>query len=629
LEAPGSARFLLNFEPSIQGGYRRINGFNKYDDNVVPYYGDAKVQGSGQTGSTLEVANLHQEPQDGDTLTISGASYTIASGGVSYSSANRSATLTLTTSLSSSPSDQESVVFTSGSSRIEGVYYATHGKAYAVRGGTLWASAGSGWTSRNTPDYGTVLVNGASQTGTSLVVDGISSDDYVPQPGDTFTISGVEKVYTVLSEPSVSSGGGTLSIHPSLDSSPADNASVTFLNTSLTGATKCFFKEFNFDGTVKTVMVDGSNKPCVFTSNSFKTLQGSSDVVGASVVEEFVDHLFFGKDDLITFTAPFNEEDFTPANGAGNYRLDGDCTGLIVFRQQLVSFTLNTIKQLSGTSVSTFQLNSITEQIGCLSKDTVQQVGGDVLYLSSDGVRFLGATARIGDFALSLASRQIQKEFQDWVVPTGNYSAVLVRPKSQYRIFKYSGNNPEVAEGYIGTQFMDQSGSSINWSKTKGIQAYRTYSNYVNGEEFILFSNSKDYVYLMESGSTFDGEEIRSEFFTPYMAVNDPAVRKTGYALRTYLDPEGPYSGTVTLEYDFGSPGKIQPASNSLQGGGSFSLWGDFVWNQSTWGGTPETVSRNQVIGSFFNVSIKYSFEGGPPFVIDTAILEYSTEDRK
>jgi len=49
---PGSARVLRNFEPSVEGGYRRIEGYDKYDDNYIPPYGDALVQGSSQSGTT-------------------------------------------------------------------------------------------------------------------------------------------------------------------------------------------------------------------------------------------------------------------------------------------------------------------------------------------------------------------------------------------------------------------------------------------------------------------------------------------------------------------------------------------------------------------------------------------------
>ena len=39
MEMPGSARILRNFEPSIEGGYKRILGYDKYDLDVIPPYG--------------------------------------------------------------------------------------------------------------------------------------------------------------------------------------------------------------------------------------------------------------------------------------------------------------------------------------------------------------------------------------------------------------------------------------------------------------------------------------------------------------------------------------------------------------------------------------------------------------
>ena len=39
ITAPGSARILRNFEPSVFGGYRRIEGFEKHDTDPVPNSG--------------------------------------------------------------------------------------------------------------------------------------------------------------------------------------------------------------------------------------------------------------------------------------------------------------------------------------------------------------------------------------------------------------------------------------------------------------------------------------------------------------------------------------------------------------------------------------------------------------
>jgi len=113
INAPGSARILKNFEPSIQGGYRRVLGYAKYDSNIIPPYGAPVVHGASQTGTTLVIASIHYTPEAGDTFTIAGVTgtYTIDTAGVSYDSTNKRATLTLTTSLDSSPANAAAVTF--------------------------------------------------------------------------------------------------------------------------------------------------------------------------------------------------------------------------------------------------------------------------------------------------------------------------------------------------------------------------------------------------------------------------------------------------------------------------------------------------------------------------------------
>ena len=73
INMPGSARILRNFEPSIEGGYRRIEGFDKYDSNIIPPYGAPVVNGASQTGTTLNIANIRQTPEAGDTLRVTHA----------------------------------------------------------------------------------------------------------------------------------------------------------------------------------------------------------------------------------------------------------------------------------------------------------------------------------------------------------------------------------------------------------------------------------------------------------------------------------------------------------------------------------------------------------------------------
>ena len=73
--------------------------------------------------------------------------------------------------------------------------------------------------------YGTPLVNGGSQTGSSLIIDGLTASVNV---GDTFTVAGISGTYTVMGVNALSSDDQTLMLDTALASSPADNAALTF-----------------------------------------------------------------------------------------------------------------------------------------------------------------------------------------------------------------------------------------------------------------------------------------------------------------------------------------------------------------------------------------------------------------
>ena len=236
--APGSARILRNFEPSVEGGYRRIEGYDKYDSNIIPPYGAPVVHGASQSGTTLIIAAIHTTPVAGDTLEIAGVAntYTIASGGVTYDATNNRATLTLSTALASSPANAAAVTFkTTTSNYLTLGLAAWEDSAIVCKNADIFKTGGSGFTKINVPDYGTPLVNGASQTGSSLAIDGLDS---APQAGDAFKIAGIDLIYTVTANATVTSGGATLAINPALASSPADNAVITFLSTSRESANK-------------------------------------------------------------------------------------------------------------------------------------------------------------------------------------------------------------------------------------------------------------------------------------------------------------------------------------------------------------------------------------------------------
>lgn len=633
IQAPGSARILRNFEPSTEGGYRRILGYEKFSSAFVPTYGTPVVQGSGQTGTSLEIANLYFEPEDGDTFSISGVtgSYTIDAAGVSYNSGTKRATLTLTTNLATSPADKASVTFTTNRGLIRGIA-AWETYAVAVRNNNVFSSTGSAWTRINVPSYGTVLVNGGSQTGSSLIVDGLTE---IPQAGDTFSIAGVELVYTILSTPTVTSGGATLSISPSLDSSPADNAVITFLTANRTATAKNRFAKYRIGTTEKIVSVDSTNYPFIWDGTTYTQLNSApSDVYAASHVAFFKNQLFFGKGDVLTFTSPYTDTDFNPANGSGNIAVGSNITGIIPFRDQLIVFSENKISKLTGNTLADFVFQPITENLGCVDVDTIQEVGSDIMFLGPDGLRMLSATDRIGDFNIAVVSKAIQKEVTQLITASTSFSSITIKKKSQYRLFGYNESiTSSSALGILGVQLLDSDGSYLAWGELRGIKAYMADDNYKNKVETSVFVNDTGHVYKMESGNSFDGETIPATFATPFMPLDDPQIRKTFYKCTLYTDPQGTVDAFFNLRLDFNEDTAIQPDSilltNTANAPNFYGL-ATSIYGTSTYGGAIKNMFKSQVVGSGFTVSLRYNMDNSnPPFSLDAATIEYSTFDRR
>lgn len=403
-----------------------------------------------------------------------------------------------------------------------------------------------------------------------------------------------------------------------------------------TGSDVHRFTTVNLDGTPVVLGCNGVDYPYSWdggtTSSAFTELTGTTDILGTNHIVEFKDHVFYAAGDLVTFSAPFTLNDFDVGNGAGNFRMPDEVTGMIVFRERLFIFTEDKIRVLDGDSSSDWRLTSVSESVGCTKRDTVQEVSGDVMFLAADGLRLLGGTDRIGDFANENASKNIQSQVTDFQATYDRFVSFTVREKSQYRII---GNDSVIqqaaTEGFIGTQFEAANPNSLQWAETLGMKMSSVVSTVYQGQELIYFvDNFGDYVYQLEQGNTFDGTIINAEYQTPFLSMSDPTIRKTFYQVKTYIETEGAVDGTLTLELDQRSSLIPQPASVPFTATGGL-LWDQFNWDEANWPtALPTTSIDANVVGSGFSVSLRYVFRTEqPPFLIDTIFIEHSMEDRK
>ena len=344
--------------------------------------------------------------------------------------------------------------------------------------------------------------------------------------------------------------------------------------------------------------------------------------------------MFFAKGETLVFTAPYTDSDFAAANGAGVINVGGVITSLIVFRESLIVFTDKTISQLVGNSLQDFVLQPITRNVGCVAADTVEEIGGDVIFLGPEGLRLLSATDRVGDFNLGVVSKPIQKEMTDLISSSSSFASCVIKKKSQYRIFGFNSNvTTSSAKGVIGTQIVGNDTSNMAWAETVGIRAYVCDNDYTNQTETLVFAHVDGFVYRMENNNSFDGANIIASFATPFVHINDPRVRKTFYKMVLYLEPKGGVTVSANLKLDFDTAGSVQPETINLTNEtGVVSLYGNSsaTYGTAFYGARLKKQFQTQLIGSGFSVSLQFVSDGqNPPFSLDAATIEFSTHDRR
>jgi len=411
----------------------------------------------------------------------------------------------------------------------------------------------------------------------------------------------------------------------------SDNATYSSAGVTIGGTGKVRFLKYDFDGTEKLMLVDSTGKPYRFDGTTFEQLTSlSNDTSGSSFIVNFKNHIVLGNGKKVIFSAPYEDDDFTIANGGGIINVADTITGLIVFREQLIIFSENSINVLNGNSVADFVMQPVSRDLGCVAADTIQEIGGDVLFLGPDGLRLFSATDRIGDFSLASVSKTIQVEILDLITssPDG-FASTVIREKSQYRLFGYNTTYTNASAKGIGATQLQE---GLAFNDMRGINAFVTYSEYDGFAERIYFANADGYVYQMEQGNSFDGVDIPATFATPFVPLGDPNVRKTIYKGTTYLDVNGDFDLEFSLKFDFDHPGSVQPDSVLSSDAAASITYGSGIYGTSLFGVKQKAIYDVQTIGSGFTVSILYETTGtntDAVFTIDAATLQFMTNARR
>jgi len=400
-----------------------------------------------------------------------------------------------------------------------------------------------------------------------------------------------------------------------------------------TSAGRYKFDIFNFNNTEKLIMVDDVNQAATYDGSTYTLITTTGAPSDPASVAVFKDHMFFAgmssNPQEVVFTAPFAETDFSAANGAGSIRVDTSVVELKVFRDTLYIFGIDKIYKLVGSSIADWQVQPVTQTLGCADGHSVQELGGDLLFLSLDGVRTIAGTEKIGDVELGTISKPIQPRIEDVVASRERISSVIVRGKSQYRLFYPSdGDSVFNSRGILAVlKRTAQGGIGFEFADIKGIKPAAMASGFISGNEVILEGGYDGYVRQQESTTdTFDGENVVAIYRSPDLSLGDAGIRKSMERVIVNYEVEGTIDVDMRIRFDGDADSTPQPDPFDLSSPGGIALYGGATstYGTAVYGSSGAPIQRQTVEGSGFLLAVKVDHNSAQsPFTLHSYQLEF------
>lgn len=407
---------------------------------------------------------------------------------------------------------------------------------------------------------------------------------------------------------------------------------------TMVGVKKVRFENLTW-GINKMVLVDGINPAAVYDGTTYTQITASTAPAAPKYVTQFANHLFLAGDSSapynLYFSAPTAETNFTPAAGAGVINVGFPIVQIKSFRDVLYIFGKNAIKRLVGTSIADFNVQEVTNNLGCIVPDSVVEFAGNLVFLSYDGFRPIAGTARIGDVELENLSKQIQATVNsliDEIVESNldveKFNSIVYNKKSQFR---FLSNTDGVFGILAGLRRTDQ-GISMEFGQLFDMTATAAASGLLNVEEIILHGDVTGKVYKQETGSDFDTRPILSVYQTPYYYFDDPTIRKNFYSTTTFLRAEGAVNIAFAVSYDFDDSQTVfNPQDYAITTQYAAAFYNSALYDGiAVYDGNPSPVVKTNIEGSGFAISFTYvTNDTNLSHNIQGLVMNFSYNDRR
>jgi hypothetical protein len=596
---PGALLAGENYVAGVSGGYRKIDGYERYDGHTSPsdavyYYCEVTLTvavtvgqtitgvTSGATGTVCTVGTGYLNITK-VTGTFEAEDITVGGGAVGSIDSvpelegETTALLHDTAKGAAAGYYRSDIAAPTGSGAIRGIAI-LKGVVYCFRdnaGGTaglIYKATSSGWSAIT---LGHEL---SFTTGTAAIADGNTVTQAVS--GASATVkrvvlqSGTWTAGTAAGRLILSGITGTFDATNNLLVGGGVKAVSSSLATAITIAPAGRYEtvEYNFYGQEDSTRIygcDGVNRGFEFDGTTYVPL-----VTGMSPDTPL--HVFAHKKQLFfSFRASSQNSgvgdpyQWTAISGAAEIAVGNDITGYMdLGGDALGIFSAQSSKQLTGSDSDDFVLDNISNEIGCVSR-TLQKLGFTIC-LDSGGIIIVSPTDVYGNFVQKNLSRKIQKLI-DRMVPIVTASSVY-RKTNQYRLYGNDGTG-------ICLTFLDKAIAFTVFEYPVNVACAVT-GRSTTGEDIIFFGSDAGMVYQADKGTSFDGEDIEHFLVLPFNHSRGPTMRKQYRRVVVEMSANGYVSLKYTPDFDYGDSSIGVHPSEDITSPGAGGYWNVDSWNE-------------------------------------------------
>lgn len=656
---PGELLYSKNYEATIAGGYRRIDGFERYDGRGLPsastYHAIPFITGSSLpvVGATITGITSSATGIVIDTYVETGSFGTSnATGYVIIRSITgtftNGETLHTTVDIAVvdgvvvekwSPTDayyntwiqaaivgkRASITVVPGAGPIRGIHMHL-GIVYAFRDNVgqtqcdCYKSTTTGWVSvpfcsKINFTVGKVgITHGCTITG---VTSGATAtvNTYKITSGSLASSNAVGTLY-------IDDVVGTFQNGEVLNVGGVASATTSSVASALTYAPggKFEFQSYNFSGATGSIFMYGVSGVdmgfCFDGTCIYPIPTGMSDDKPTHLIAHLL-HLFYAfPKGSLQHSAPGTPLVWSVVVGAGELSTGDGITGFFtIVGQALTVFNRNATYLLYGTSSLNWELKPHSYESGAIEW-SIQGMPLPV-YVDDRGLTTLSTTSSYGDFKLATISRPIDPLLRSKKALA--VASIRVKDKNQYRLLMSDGT------GIIGTLYNSKVIGFTRFSYGININT-ATSTEDSSGNEVLFLGGSNGYIYKVDSGTSFDGLAVEAVLRIPFNHLKSPRNQKRFRMTVLELDAPNQVNIYFTSEYSYGNadtPRELTRTYDVRTGGG---YWEEDNWESFAWSGQAVGTAEAKMYGRGTNVGMTIRTEDiyVAPHTLQGMILHYT-----